>query len=566
MTGVLFVVTVPKAEHEEQLQKKEKEQPAQTSKQETQNSNDIESVYIHQFNRGFVDDDEPKKSAKEVKDAESLPAEKVLSEVLAALHIKDACWSSSRDDKHWQAMFSVLGRARGEHALRTLRDAGLGERSCTALSVLPCALHYRQYQNQPKHLPEEDDDKKSTWSAFVRSVRARQTVAQVIQQVKAEAALTFDFLFLLVVAAFVAAMGLVENSTVFLVASMLISPLMGPITAGTFGTAIRDRQLFKMGVVHELCGLFLALFIGFLFGLIVCTIDESYGQGNWPTEEILSRCDVRSLWVGVLIAVPSGAAVAISVLSDNTASLVGVAISASLLPPAVNAGLLWGMSLIHLVYLDDDTKFNDVVKTKMYSDNPAVELAVDGLISLGLTLINILCIYFAGIFVYIIKEVAPVNSPDVEFWKHDIKAARDFNKTLSDDLKSHTLQEQEIITKSMECFPADSDSYGINCCQDELYERLNRMRGNHMTWSPRQAVIRRASAKELRGLYRQFSDDFLTRKPRLSFPVNQLPGYKRLSEETVSTSTENPVEVSSQTLPSKFTVVRVDEIKFDNKE
>lgn len=53
-----------------------------------------------------------------------------------------------------------------------------------------------------------------------------------------------------------------------------------------------------------------------------------------------------------------------------------------------------------------------------------------------------------------------MNSPDVEFWKHDIKAARDFNKTHSDDLKSHTVQEQEIIAKSMECFPADFDSYG----------------------------------------------------------------------------------------------------------
>lgn len=49
------------------------------------------------------------------------------------------------------------------------------------------------------------------------------------------------------------------------------------------------------------------------------------------------RCEYRSLWVGILIAIPSGAGVAVSVLGDYTASLVGVAISASLLPPAVNA-------------------------------------------------------------------------------------------------------------------------------------------------------------------------------------------------------------------------------------
>lgn len=45
---------------------------------------------------------------------------------------------------------------------------------------------------------------------------------------------------------------------------------------------------------------------------------------------------VRSLWSGCLIALPSGAGVAMSVLGGNGASLVGVAISASLLPPTVN--------------------------------------------------------------------------------------------------------------------------------------------------------------------------------------------------------------------------------------
>lgn len=47
-----------------------------------------------------------------------------------------------------------------------------------------------------------------------------------LHDVRADAALTFDWVFLLLVAAFVAAIGLVENSTVILVASMLISPLM----------------------------------------------------------------------------------------------------------------------------------------------------------------------------------------------------------------------------------------------------------------------------------------------------------------------------------------------------
>ena len=55
-------------------------------------------------------------------------------------------------------------------------------------------------------------------------------------------------------------------------------------------------------------------------------------------KEMICRGAPRSLVVGVLVAIPSGAGVALSVLGGNSGSLVGVAISASLLPPAVNAG------------------------------------------------------------------------------------------------------------------------------------------------------------------------------------------------------------------------------------
>ena len=58
---------------------------------------------------------------------------------------------------------------------------------------------------------------------------------------------------------------------------------------------------------------------------------------TWPTNMMRERGMIRVVWVGTLVAFPSGCAVAISLLSGNDASLVGVAISVSLLPPAVNA-------------------------------------------------------------------------------------------------------------------------------------------------------------------------------------------------------------------------------------
>lgn len=134
-----------------------------------------------------------------------------------------------------------------------------------------------------------------------------------------------------------AAFGLIEDSTIFLASSMLISPLMGPIIAAIFGTVIKDSKLTNMGIKNEMIGICLATTVGFVFGLIEIGIDEEYGDSKGVTEEMDSRCTGHALVVGIFTALPSGAAVAIAILGDNIGSLVGVAISASLLPPAVNA-------------------------------------------------------------------------------------------------------------------------------------------------------------------------------------------------------------------------------------
>ncbi|XP_063623468.1 uncharacterized protein LOC134795517 isoform X2 [Cydia splendana] len=267
------------------------------------------------------------------------PLELILSEVITQLGIDNATWTSTRGDKYWQVLFSLESSDVCEELLQVLSKFGIGSRFHSSVSLIPCALHFKAADTDLARNGSEEvrSADASAWTRFSSSVRARTNLAQVLHDVRAEAALTFDWLFLLLVAAFVAAIGLAENSTVVLVASMLISPLMGPITAGTLGTAVRDRSLQQMGVLHELLGLFLALVVGFIFGLTISAVDERYGVGQWPTDEMMARCELRSLWVGVLVAIPSGAGVAVAVLGEYTASLVGVAISLSLLPPAVNA-------------------------------------------------------------------------------------------------------------------------------------------------------------------------------------------------------------------------------------
>ena len=56
---------------------------------------------------------------------------------------------------------------------------------------------------------------------------------------------------------------------------------------------------------------------------------------------MVNRGGPFNLIVGCYVALPSGVGVALAISGRNTSSLVGVAISASLRPPCVNAGMLW---------------------------------------------------------------------------------------------------------------------------------------------------------------------------------------------------------------------------------
>lgn len=67
---------------------------------------------------------------------------------------------------------------------------------------------------------------------------ARITQSQIKDKVTSSAQLTTDYLLFVVAAALIAAAGLASDDVVSTVASMLISPIMGPIMAFTYGASI----------------------------------------------------------------------------------------------------------------------------------------------------------------------------------------------------------------------------------------------------------------------------------------------------------------------------------------
>ena len=263
-----------------------------------------------------------------------------------------------------------------------------------------------------------------------------------------EASFSFNYNTLLCVASVLGGLGLVSNSTTTIIASMLVSPIMMPVIALAYGTTINDWKLVRKAIKVESLSLLFCIFMGILIGVITGPLLSE----NWPTHEMKMRGTTENFFVAIPTAFFSGLGVAVSLLDEQTASLVGVAISASLLPPAVNAGVLW------IAYLFEENNVINISCTETANASTAMpeeggrllgsatgffDILFDtqdnhlesncddevgnsgyyraGTISLLLTLVNILLIWLSGMLMFRMKEVLPIKKK--VFWE-DLGVAR----------------------------------------------------------------------------------------------------------------------------------------------
>ncbi|XP_035915064.1 uncharacterized protein LOC118513434 isoform X2 [Anopheles stephensi] len=369
------------------------------------------------------------------------PLEKVLDELLKKLEVERVIWHPDKAGQYYQVVFPLAAGDPCETTLHCLTELGIGVKYNSSVSVLPASVSY-DGSNDTSNEDEYGDEceENSKWNNFVDSIRSKLTVKQVVDGVRAGGSLSFDYLLLIVTADSLAALGLVENNAPNIVAAMLVSPLMGPVMSITFGTIIADRELV-VGFTALALGMFISILFGFIFGLILGTTDMPWGFGDFPTEEMKGRGNARSLWMGILWALTSGSGVAVALLQGSAGPLIGVAISASLLPPVVNCGLFWALACIWLIYKEEDIKMPHL-KGEPYSGNSSyefiytnyipTEFLINGIVSGLLTVINVICIFITAIIVLKIKEVAApyTSSPDLRrFWETDIRTARTANRT-----------------------------------------------------------------------------------------------------------------------------------------
>jgi uncharacterized hydrophobic protein (TIGR00341 family) len=178
---------------------------------------------------------------------------------------------------------------------------------------------------------------------------ATLAVEEIYENVKKQSSLSFDYIAFVILAAVMAGFGLIQNNVTVIVASMLLSPLMGPMLGVALGYVVRDRALFVKGTKNELIGIALSLSVGVVIALVMPLLDINSVTNILDNVEhkVLTEITRRGGFavIDVGVAIFSGAAVAVSITRGDMSSLVGVAISAALMPPAVNAAMMTVLGL-----------------------------------------------------------------------------------------------------------------------------------------------------------------------------------------------------------------------------
>lgn len=189
-------------------------------------------------------------------------------------------------------------------------------------------------------LPKVTDDvtraaaKKSNAKEGEKS-RSNVIREEVFEDVSSNGKLTPTYLVLTALSAVVAALGLNMDSVAVVIGAMVIAPLLGPQLALSFGIALGARDLALRSIITAGAGTLLAVGLSVAIAQII-VVDTA-------SQELVSRTTVNI--EGIVLALASGAAAALSLLAGLSTTLVGVMVAVALLPPAAVCGLMLGIGL-----------------------------------------------------------------------------------------------------------------------------------------------------------------------------------------------------------------------------
>lgn len=187
-------------------------------------------------------------------------------------------------------------------------------------------------------LPRDEEEERNRKKRAAENRIGGMTREEIWNSVWGQAKLDQTYLVFVVLSTIVAALGMLTDSVAVVVGAMVIAPLLGPNLAFSVGVALGDGTMIGRALVTNLVGLLVALGLSVLIGQL--------WNGSLASDELIARSRVD--FVGLAIALASGAAAALSLVTGVSSALVGVMVAVALLPPTSAIGIFLGTGQIAL--------------------------------------------------------------------------------------------------------------------------------------------------------------------------------------------------------------------------
>jgi len=145
------------------------------------------------------------------------------------------------------------------------------------------------------------------------------------------AVLDDTYVLMVLLSSVVAIIGLTRGNAAIIIGAMVIAPLLAPNLALSVSTTLGKEDLFAQAMKTNVAGVSFALAFSLLAGLFI----------ELPAElnaELASRTVID--WGDIGLALASGTAGALALISGTGMSLVGVMVAVALLPPLATLGIL----------------------------------------------------------------------------------------------------------------------------------------------------------------------------------------------------------------------------------
>jgi uncharacterized hydrophobic protein (TIGR00271 family) len=165
---------------------------------------------------------------------------------------------------------------------------------------------------------------------------------EVDERVRGESALTASFLVFMVIAALIAAVGLVEDAPILIVGAMVVGPEFGPLAGLSVGLFNRRLGQARVALVTLVVGVVVATVAAYLATAVADALDlvsAEFSPGVQPLTGFIVDPSVMSFVVAFL----AGVAGTLSLTQAKSGALIGVLISVTTIPAVAAMGVSGAM-------------------------------------------------------------------------------------------------------------------------------------------------------------------------------------------------------------------------------